>query len=226
MFSMSLTRRTLLAGAATLLAGIRLPSSGWAAIAGVPSNGDEIAFDVLNGNSVIGEHRMAFTHQGGGGLDVVNHIDVAVSFAGIRLFFYRHSSTETYQDGRLIRFVGETNDDGDKFKVDGEAVDGAFRSVSDKGPVMAPADILVASYWNPAIMTRKILLDPQKGRIREQVVEGSEPRTMTVLGATRQVTLYRVEGIADGSIFYDMQGEWVGAILVRRGTDVIYRRRV
>ncbi|MBX3515902.1 MAG: hypothetical protein KF815_03030 [Rhodospirillales bacterium] len=216
-------RRVLLTGAGAAGGILALGRPGWAQLlADVPTGG--IRFDVLRGDRVVGRHEVDFrvTERR---LQVETRIDVAVSVLAVVVFRYRHLGIETYVDDHLVRFESETDDDGARFRVHGDARPDGFAIATAKGMEMAPSDILVGSYWTPRVIERRLLIDPKRGRVKEQVVAGRERITLPVRGTTRPATRYRVSGIITGSVTYDDDGRWIAATLVSKGSDIVYRLR-
>lgn len=219
-----LSRRSLLGIGAQALGGLALFGRGATAALLAPPPGGAIRFDVLRGDDVVGQHEVDFRADGGR-LAVETRIEVSVSVLGVVVFRYRHLGIESYEDGRLVRFKSETDDDGTRFRVDGEARPDGFAISTAKGMLMAPKDILVGSYWTPRVLERRVLIEPKRGRIKEQRVEGRERVTVPVEGTARAAMRYRVSGIINGTVTYDDSGRWIAATLVTRGTDIVYRLR-
>ena len=218
-------RRVLLTGAGAAAAGslLLLRKPGWAQLlADVPPGG--IRFDVLRGDRVVGRHEVDFRVTDRR-LQVETRIDVVVSVLAVVVFRYRHLGIETYVGDQLVRFESETDDDGARFRVLGDARPDGFAISTAKGMVMAPSDILVGSYWTPRVIERRLLIDPKRGRVKAQVVAGRERITVPVQTTTREATRYRVSGIITGSVTYDDDGRWIAASLVSKGSEIVYRLR-
>lgn len=220
----ALSRRRALQTAAAAAGGLwALQRPGWAQLlTAVPTGG--IRFDVLRGDRVVGHHEVDF-RVAGSRLQVETRIDVAVSVLAVVVFRYRHLGIETYEGDRLVRFESETDDDGARFRVHGDARPDGFAIATAKGMALAPSDILVGSYWTPRVIEHRLLIDPKRGRVKEQVVSGRERITVAVQGTARAATRYRVSGILTGTVAYDDDGHWVAATLVSKGSEIVYRLR-
>lgn len=218
------TRRRVLA----LSAGIGLASvSATAGLTGaaVPRGPDKpIVFDVLLSNAQIGEHVVEFRSDGDV-LEVHTRIDIKVKLLGILFFNYQHTGVESYENDRLSAYESQTTDDDSQFFVKGRALADGFEITNKKGSFLAPANIWVASYWTPRVLTRTELIDPQRGKIKPQIVEPGEPVTLPVGDSNRSGTRYRISGVVNGTVVYDDQGRWIGATLTKKGSDIVYRLR-
>jgi hypothetical protein len=220
----TLTRRQLLqrsAGAAVFSAATGSGGVRAALLPALPPDG--LRFEVIVAGMTSGEHAVDFRSDGER-LEVHNRIDIVVSPLGIRLFEYRHRSVETFIGDRLVGFESETVDDDSTFEVLGEAVTDGFEVTGRKGTFLALPSVLVASYWTPAIFTRDVLIDPQRGSLKHQTIHSRDRVTVPVDGNAVEATRYRVSGIITGSIDYDDEDRWLGATFQKKGVDIVYRR--
>lgn len=181
-----------------------------------------LRFDVLGLGQTIGRHEVRIEGSASGFV-VRSDVDIDVSPLGITLFSYRHSGTETWKNDRLVAFESESRGDDRTDSVVGRAVEGGFEVKGRKGTIVAPADIMVGSYWTSRMMSRAVLLDPQKGVLEDQVVHGRERRPWEVRGHSRPVTVYNISSILDGEIAYDGSGRWVGARFKKKSAQIEYR---
>jgi hypothetical protein len=181
-----------------------------------------IRFEVLRGSEVIGSHVVDF--QGGGSdFSVRTRIDITVRVLGVTAFAFKHDSTERWRDGMLQAFDSKTNDDGGEFFVIGRATADGFKITHRKGEETGPADIMVGSYWTPLIARQAQLIDPQRGRVKEQQLLSTDMLAVPVANNTVEATRYRVVGVTDGWVAYDATGRWLAAELRKKGSDILYR---
>lgn len=183
-----------------------------------------IAFDVLRGGEVIGSHLVDFRGSTGD-FSVRTRIDIVVRLLGITVFVFRHDSTEHWRSGRLQTFESKTTDDDSEFFVTGRASGDAFSITHRKGTEMAPADIMVGSYWTPSIARQTQLIDPQRGRLKTQQLLSTDTLAVPVGGKPVETTRYRVIGLTDGWVAYDATGRWLAAEVKKKGADILYRLR-
>jgi hypothetical protein len=183
-----------------------------------------IRFDVFREGEVIGAHEVDFALSGEA-LSVETRIEVEVRILGVKLFEFRHNGTEVWADGRLQKFDSETLDDDSKFFVVGRAEADGFRMTNRKAVEMAPADIMVASYWTPEIARRRQLIDPQRGRVKEQQLLGKDIVKVLVGSTTVDATRYTISGVSNGWVAYDDRGRWLAAEMNKKGSEILYRAR-
>ena len=220
------TRRAVLGGVAAgslvLLGRRQAPAAAsWMPQAPPPP----IHFDVIRGSDLIGTHDVTFEAAAGGGLAVRTHIDIAVRILAVTVFDFRHDSTELWRDQRLQAFDSKTHDDDSEFFVTGRAMADGFQVTNKKGTGMVPADIMVSSYWTSEIARQKVVLDAQRGRLKDQTLLGTDTVAIAVVGRPVEATRYRLAGVTNGWVAYDDRGRWLAAELQKKGTDILYRLR-
>ncbi len=181
-----------------------------------------IRFDVFRSGDVIGSHKVDFSAAEDGGLAVATRIAIEVRILGVKAFEFLHQSTELWSDGRLHKFDSETLDDDSRFFVNGHATADGFQITHRKGSELAPADIMVGSYWTPEIARRNLLIDPQRGSIKEQKLIGEDTLAVPIGSASIQATRYTLVGLTKGWVAYDEHGRWLAAELTKNGSDILY----
>lgn len=196
-----------------------------AAIAALPEKlpaDPAIAFRVDRGGDPMGTHKISF-HEEADGLHVTVDIALAVSFGPITVFRYQHHNEEVWRDGRLVSIRTKTNDDGKEYWVRGKATPKGFEVESSaSGKVVAPAGIIPASYWNPAVLSQTQILDTQKGRILNVTVTPGEETNELVAGRMERVRAYVMSGDLRLTLYYTDAGQWVNLAFKARGSDVAY----
>ena len=191
-------------------------------MAAVPGNGS-IVFDVLRGESSMGEHSIRFERHGEE-LHVFVDIDLEVKIAFFTAFRYTHSNHEVWRDGKLISIDTETDDDGTKHFVKGEATADGFRVESQSGTEVLPADVLPTSYWHPETVERTRLLDTQKGRLVDVESREVAQEVLNIDGTRVAATHYRMSGDLKLDLWYASNGEWVKIAFEARGEEIEYAR--
>jgi hypothetical protein len=181
-----------------------------------------LRFDIMMEGHVIGTHQVVFARFGDT-LLAETQIEIEARLLFLTLFDYSHRSIETWGSGRLEGFTSHTNDNGRFDSVIGQARGTGFKVQGPKGTTLAPADVMVGSFWNPGILSRGLLIDPQMGTLKEQVVLDRKRTTLTVGGKPRPVTGYRLSSVLDGEVYYDDRGTWVGGTFRKKGTDIRYQ---
>lgn len=203
----SIGRRSLIAWIATI------PASATAALP-IPMT-PRTAFRVVRNGSAIGQHVLTFAEEQSR-LTVRIMVEIAVGFGPITFYRYRHRATERWENGRVVTFEAETNDDGAVSTIvmrrDGDAL--AVES-SQAGRYRAPANALPATHWNRRMLDGPFI-NTQTGEILRPSVArtGVQPLPWS---PQRRAERYVLTGDVELETWYDATQTWLG--LSFRGQD-------
>ena len=181
-----------------------------------------VRFDVFALGAGIGRHEVGF-HAADGGFVAISEIDIDARILGVRLLRYTQKTTETWANGRLQSFTSEGDDEGKSFAASGHAAGGDFVIEGSKGRIVAPADVMLATYWTPLMLTRTEVINPKRGNLKPQTVRPAGMTTVRIGDADRTANRYDITGVVDGAVFYDQDEHWVGAAFDRKGATIDYR---
>ena len=130
-----------------------------------------IEMDILRNGKKIGYNRYSFKNQNNL-LVVKNEINFVAKLVGINLLDVKGSSTETYKNGRLIKFKSNTIQNKKKkynelmldenkktFKINGSSFYGNL-----------PSTVLVGNWWNHNILQSEMIISPLSGSLKFQEV--------------------------------------------------------
>ena len=130
-----------------------------------------IEMDVLRNGKKIGYNKYSFISQNNL-LIVKNEIKFAAKLMGINLLVVNGSSTETYKNGKLIKFNSDTiqnkkkkynklvlDDNKKTFEINGSSFKGAL-----------PSTALVGSWWNHSVLQSEMIISPLSGSLKFQEV--------------------------------------------------------
>ena len=130
-----------------------------------------IEMDILRNGKKIGYNNYFFKNQNNL-LIVKNEINFDTKLFGIDLLNVKGSSTETYKNGRLIKFKSDTiqnkkkkyneltlDEDKKTFKINGSSFNGNL-----------PSTVLVGNWWNHSILQSEMIISPLSGSLKFQEV--------------------------------------------------------
>ena len=130
-----------------------------------------IEMDILRNGKKIGYNNYFFKNQNNL-LIVKNEINFDTKLFGIDLLDVKGSSTETYKNGRLIKFKSDTiqnkkkkyneltlDEDKKTFKINGSSFNGNL-----------PSTVLVGNWWNHSILQSEMIISPLSGSLKFQEV--------------------------------------------------------
>ena len=140
-----------------------------------------IEMDVLRNGKKIGYNKYSFRNQNNL-LIVNNEINFATKLMGINLLVVNGSSTETYKNGKLIKFNSDTIQNNKKkynklvldenkktFEINGSSFKGAL-----------PSTALVGSWWNHSVLQSEMIISPLSGSLKFQEVYFLSKETLKI----------------------------------------------
>ena len=152
-----------------------------------------IEMDVLRNGKKIGYNKYSFRSQNNL-LIVKNEINFAAKLMGINLLVVNGSSTETYKNGKLIKFNSDTIQNKKKkysklildenkktFKINGSSFKGAL-----------PSTALVGNWWNHSILQSEMIISPLSGSIKFQEVYFLSKETLKIKNDTYFTSKFKI----------------------------------
>ena len=140
-----------------------------------------IEMDVLRNGKKIGYNKYSFKNQNNL-LIVNNEINFAAKLVGINLLVVNGSSTETYKNGKLIKFNSDTiqnkkkkynklflNENNKTFKINGSSFKGAL-----------PSTALVGNWWNHSVLQSEMIISPLSGSLKYQEIYFLSKETLKI----------------------------------------------
>lgn len=185
--------------------------------AGAHAETRTLEFDVLREGAPIGTHRVTIV-EADGETRVEIAIDLAVRFAFMTVYRYTHRARETWREGHLTALDAQTDDNGDRTRVEARAGADGLAVTGSGGAYTAPADTIPTSYWNRDKVARHRLLDTQSGKL---IDIAATRLTADASGAT-----WRISGDLEADLAYGPAGDWTALSFVARGARIVYVRRV
>jgi hypothetical protein len=207
-------RRSALKLAGGAAAAALLPALPARACQPFPADG-EIDFMVLRHGQVIGGHRIRFTRDSGD-LVVRSDIEVRLSLLGTTLFRFVHHAEEVWREGWLHAVVSDTDDDGARYRVRAERVDGIFQGKVNGAAFTVSGYIIPASLWHrdtPAVEILFDLVDARPKVIRGRLLGEEEVRSR---GRAVTAKHYVLTGQLQRELWYDLDCNLVGAAFPAR----------
>lgn len=168
-----------------------IAAMGLAPLASASNTGDWI-FQVFLDERPIGEQHFRVDRQGEGW-----RAEIAARFGVDFLFFnvynYRHENTEVWQDGCLQSLDAETDDNGTRYRLEGERQGDQFRLMINGEETLLPACVMSFAYWNPDILQQSRLLNTQDGRYMPVTITRVGEESIEVLEQSVAAVQYRLD---------------------------------
>ena len=206
-------------------------SAGWLitpvllALSSLASANEVLRFQVYLDDKPIGEHSFRISETGDL-TRVSSRAAFDVDFLFVNAYRYRHDSREVFRDGCLQEIRATTDDNGKKYRVEGEAIGKQFRIERGDGKEQADGCLMTFAYWDPDFLKQKRLLNAQTGKLEPVRVRPKGSDRVEVGG--REVTATRYALSADAlsmDLWYNDDLGWVGLSSdTGKGRRLIYRR--
>ena len=131
-----------------------------------------LEYELFRNNKSIGYHTYKF-QRNGNDLTVSNEVSFKITKLGVNLYKYYAKGVEKYKNGIFSSFYSETNQNKKekyvKILVDTNDKDLVIDGSSFKGKV--DKNMIIGTWWNHEIVTKKAQISAVSGRIIEQKVE-------------------------------------------------------
>ena len=191
---------------------------------GVPEN-NKLKFQILRDGKPFGTHILQFT-KNNNELNVDIDINMKVGLGFITLFRYEHTNIEKWRGDQLVSINSETNDNGDKFFVDGQLKEDSFVVESTKANYETSKNIAASTYWRKNMLDYDRLINTQKGTLQDISVEKKGVDQVEVAGEMVPAEHYIVTlPKRDIHVWYHTEtGQWVDLRFQIRGSQIDYRR--
>ncbi len=175
----------------------------------LPSNG-QLSFDVVRKGKDIGDHSYKFSgHEAAFTVRVSTDVEVKVPLIRTTAYSFRHSSVETWKDGKLQNLKSKTDDDGEPHAL----------STTSKGA-------LPASLWNDDIVRVGKLMNTIDGKVVNIRVADLGKERVQVKGGQIAAHHYRLSGGVERDLWYDENGNLARvAFKADDGSIVTYIRK-
>lgn len=208
-----------------LLTGLAWAGGGLVARAADQPPSGPLLFEVRRGQTLIGRHRVAFTHDGSA-LIAEGQVDLTVKLGPVTLFHYVHQARERWVNGRFDSLTTATVTNGRKQAASAErTADGVMITPTDGPAYLADARILPLTHWNRQVMSAP-LFNPQDGKLMRERASALGPDTVELAdGRTVPADRYSLTGETQIDDWYDRQGVWTALRgKVKDGSILTYRR--
>ena len=116
-----------------------------------------------------------------------------VDFFIINAYSYRHESNEQWNGDCLAEINASTNDNGEKLSVHGKTAQDKFQLTTNNSQSQLPACVMTFAYWNPDMLGKKRLLNPQDGKYLDVEIKQIGQDSIQVKGEKISASHYRLK---------------------------------
>lgn len=172
---------------------------------------------------VTGEHHYVVKRNGdpigtlkidikrdGDRLTAISDYSIKVKLLAIVLYRYDKRMAEVYENGRLVSYETDIDDNGTKSRVtvrrDGEGL----AITHPKGQLAAPGNLIPSTYWPTSTVKRKQFIDSSDGVLVNVAVSAPVSEDLSIDDRTVKAKRYEMSGDLKRSLWYDAAtGAWL-----------------
>jgi hypothetical protein len=205
-----------------LVFGLLLPATAGAAVPvpdGFPPSGIT-TYDVWREGSNVGTYSVDFRREGDR-LIVHSRIRIKVKLLFVTVYRFDHDAVEDWVDGKLIRYVARTNDNGTRRNVLLVRVGQELQGNCNAERLLLPGDMIPGSLWNPATVDQKQLIEPTKGQARVVTIYDRGLERVKSGSRTVRTHHYSITGELVREVWYGPDGEVVQAVYVAKDDTLL-----
>ena len=147
----------------------------------IPEN-NEVSFDVIRKNKIIGSLVTKFIEEDDGNLILHSVLDIDVKVLFFPAYKFFQETKETWNNGEFIAIDGFTDFEDDReYIILGEDTDKYFIASGMDGKLNLDKNIVPLNYWNINMLKEKEVFDTQKGIVRTIDVKILEDEKINIL---------------------------------------------
>lgn len=152
--------------------------------------------------------------------EVDTELHVAVKLLGIVVHREDAKRSETWQDGRLVRFDGVTETNGTNVKIHGEAQGDAFVVTTPDGIVTAPARVHPSNPWGAKVLDTDMMMSTKSGHVGKVTVSNAGVEQVKFDGKEMRLDRYDIVDAKRQSVWFDDRGTPVAFRTVEDNTPI------
>ncbi len=173
----------------------------------------------------IGEETLSL-HCEGDRVIVDRTVDVDVRLLVGSLYQRRAHYVETWQDDYLIRFDGETDDNGEHTTLRAETTaDRAIAITGTDASISAQATVIPTDPWHLKLITREMLFDRKDGKLMDVTVTDEGEERLTIAGHPVDTRKFVISGKREQTLWFDQRsGLWLKSRIEHGTGDIVITR--
>lgn len=179
-------------------------------------------YEIRKDGQVIGREDVSVDRRGDDlVVEVETHSRTTVLFMA---FAFDHKRREEWRDGRLVRVVADTNDDGTTTELEAVRGDSSWRVVVNGTAGERPANAFPASLWTVKAVEAAALFGTIDAAPYQVRVSSRGDESITVMGGTVVARHYRLDGDLERDLWYGADGTLLKTTFKRKGFPIEFVR--
>jgi hypothetical protein len=191
--------------------------------AGAQASAETTRFAITRNGEQIGVHLIE-VNRSGQEISVAIVTDLTVKVLFVTAYRLQLTASERWVNGRLVALSSRSNNNGTRHFVSVAAKGFSLEVKVDGKVTLIDPNIMPASFWNPELLGRPIMLDAQDGQIMPVSVRDGGEEDLTINGRIVKAQRYTINSRYSQDVWYDDQARLVQAKLVASdGSVIMYR---
>ncbi len=163
------------------------------------------SFAIMRNGQQIGQHDMEIARDGGATtVDFRTQIDVKVMF--IKAYSFGYVGREIWNGDSFLSFESQTNDNGKPHAVTASARADKTAITADGKTIEASGNIIPASFWNLAFLTRTSFFHTETGLPLKIAVSDLGVEQIATRMGSRPARHFRLTGGLERDLWFDQTG--------------------
>ena len=179
------------------------------AAAPLPVQSGKTEYVIKRNGDPIGTLKIDFQRDGNR-LVATSDYSLKIKLMAIVLYRYDKRMVQTYENGHLVAYETDIDDNGTKSEIRVTRKDDTLSIVHPKGTLTAPIGLYPSTYWPPATVEQTQLIDSSDGVLMNVTTVESATRDLSIDGRTVNAKHYKMSGDAERDLWYDSKtGAWL-----------------
>jgi len=177
-------------------------------------------FAIMRNGEQIGTHIFEVNRSGAETI-VKSKLDLEVKVLFVTAYRLQSTGTEKWVDGRLVSLKSSTDRNGTRHAVTVSETASGMQIQADGKSYQAKADLIPSSLWNPEVLRRKEVLDPQEGEILPMAVTDHGMQQLTIRSRAVKAHHYTLKSKMSQDVWYDEQQRLVQVRIIGSDGSII-----
>jgi hypothetical protein len=191
--------------------------------AGAQASTETTRFAITRNGEQIGVHLIE-VNRSGQEISVAIVTDLTVKVLFVTAYRLQLTASERWVNGRLVALSSRSDNNGTRHFVSVAAKGFSLEVKVDGKVTLIDPNIMPASFWNPELLGRPIMLDAQDGQIMPVSVRDGGEEDLMINGRIVKALRYTINSRYSQDVWYDDQARLVQAKLVASdGSVIMYR---
>jgi hypothetical protein len=182
---------------------------------------ETIRFAIMRNGDQIGTHTVEI-NRGPREITVNSATELTVKVLFVTAYHLQQTGSVRWVNGKLVAFTSETDDNGTLHKLSVALKPAGLEVQADGKTSIVDKNIIPATLWNPEMMKRTSVLDPQDGQVVPITVTDVGPEDLTFDAHTIKARHFTIKGKFSQDVWYDEHGRLVQSSLVAPDNSVIF----